>query len=53
MVTIDEKILKIEGKELLLKDVTLAKYNENKAKGLAYRLLQNLKANNQRISIIF
>lgn len=47
--TIDEKDLKKFRREgIIIRDAYRSKYNENKAKGLAYRLLQNLKANNQQ-----
>lgn len=47
--TIEEKDLKKFRKEgIIIRDIYRSKYNQNKAKGLAYRLLQNLKANNQQ-----
>lgn len=47
--TIEEKDLKKFRREgIIIRDAYRSKYNKNKAKGLAYRLLQNLKANNQQ-----
>lgn len=47
--TIEEKDLKKFRKEgIIIRDIYRSKYNQNKAKGLAYKLLQNLKANNQQ-----
>lgn len=47
--TIEEKDLKKFRREgIIIRNAYRSKYNENKAKGLAYRLLQNLKANNQQ-----